>query len=177
MKRTLPVLLLCALSACGGPREYSRASFNGPLQCAPYAREKTGLALSGEAAGWWSQSKGLYYRGHHPIPGAVLVFRATSRVPSGHVSIVRRQVSDRTILVEHANWEPGRIDRNVPVVDVSPANDWTLVRVWWAPIHGIGTRAYPTYGFVSATDPGPEALAQAGEEPEANRSPTLLSIR
>ena len=151
--KKLALCLLLSLTACGGSREFSRASFNGPLQCAPYARSRTGLQLSGAAASWWRQSAGHYARSHSPTPGSVLVFRATSRVPSGHVSIVRRQISSRTILVDHANWEPGRIDRNVPVTDVSPDHDWTLVRVWWAPIHGLGRRAYPAYGFVSASGP------------------------
>ncbi|WP_225198580.1 CHAP domain-containing protein [Gluconobacter oxydans] len=150
--RCLPLALLVVLTACGNRYEYSRASFNGPLQCAPYARERTGLKLSGSAASWWGQSVGRYAHTHTPRPGEVLVFRATSRVPSGHVSIVRRQVSDRTILVDHANWEPGRIDRAVPVTDVSARNDWTLVRVWWAPVHSLGKRAYPTYGFISSHD-------------------------
>lgn len=145
----LAVGLMFVLTACGGNRyEYSRSSFNGPLQCAPYARTRTGLALYGPAASWWRGASGKYRRTHAPVEGEVLVFRATGRLPSGHVSIVRRRVAPREILVEHANWEPGRIDRNVPIVDVSPANDWSLVRVYWAPIHTIGRRPYPTYGFI-----------------------------
>ncbi|GBR39185.1 hypothetical protein AA101099_1552 [Neoasaia chiangmaiensis NBRC 101099] len=145
------LLSLCGLTACGGPSryEYSRASFNGRLQCAPYARARTGLALYGPAASWWRGAAGKYRRSQQPQPGEVLVFRATGRLPSGHVSIVRRLVAPREILVEHANWEPGRIDRAAPVVDVSPANDWSLVRVYWAPIHTIGRRPYPTYGFIA----------------------------
>ncbi|MFT8808707.1 CHAP domain-containing protein [Gluconobacter sp.] len=150
--RGLSLCALLLLGACSGSHEYSRASFNGPLQCAPYARQRTGLKLSGAAASWWRQSAGRYGHTHTPRPGEVLVFRATSRVPSGHVSIVRRQVSDRMILVDHANWEPGRIDHAVPVTDVSTRHDWTLVRVWWAPVHALGRRAYPTYGFISSQD-------------------------
>jgi hypothetical protein len=33
-------------------------------------------------------------------------------------------------------------------VDVSADNDWTEVRVWWAPSGQLGTTVYPTYGFV-----------------------------
>ena len=91
--KKLALCLLLSLTACGGSREFSRGSFNGPLQCAPYARSRTGLQLSGAAASWWRQSAGHYARSHSPTPGSVLVFRATSRVPSGHVSIVRRQIS------------------------------------------------------------------------------------
>lgn len=138
------------LAACGGtPRyEYPRSAFNGRLQCAPYARSKTGVALSGSAYRWWSEAAGRYRRTRSPAAGEILVFRSTGRLPDGHVSIVRRVVASREILVEHANWEPGRIDRGVPVVDVSPGNDWSLVRVYWTPIHTLGRRNYPTYGFI-----------------------------
>ncbi len=134
------------LAACGGgPREYSRASFNGPVQCAPYARAKTGVDLYGAAASWWRGASGKYRRTQTPAKGEILVFRSTGRLPSGHVSVVRSTVSSRKILVEHANWEPGRVDRSVPVIDVSRKNDWSLVRVYWAPIRNLGTRSYPTY--------------------------------
>lgn len=138
------------LVACGGPSryEYSRSAFNGRLQCAPYARARTGLQLHGSAASWWPQAAGRYRRTSQPETGDVLVFRASGRLPSGHVSIVRKLVSSREILVEHANWEPGRIDRAAPVVDVSTANDWSLVRVYWAPIHHLGARSYAAYGFI-----------------------------
>ncbi|GBQ09658.1 CHAP domain-containing protein [Swaminathania salitolerans] len=154
MKRAVIGFGLClGLAACGGgPREYSRASFNGPLQCAPYARAKTGVALYGAAAGWWRSASGKYRKTARPAKGEILVFRSTGRLPSGHVSVVRRIVSSRKILVEHANWEPGRIDRSAPVIDVSRRNDWSLVRVYWAPIKGIGSRAYPTYGFIVPRD-------------------------
>ncbi|WP_029604793.1 CHAP domain-containing protein [Kozakia baliensis] len=162
---SLGFLALVSLTACAGNRyEYSRSAFNGRLQCAPYARSKTGLALYGPAASWWRGASGKYRRGHMPEAGEVLVFRSSGRLPSGHVSIVRRQVAAREILVEHANWEPGRIDRNVPVVDVSPANDWTLVRVYWAPIHTIGRRAYPTYGFIAPR--GLDDIARLQDAPD-----------
>ncbi|NIE79265.1 CHAP domain-containing protein [Asaia sp. As-1742] len=151
--RGLGLGLCLGLAACGGgPREYSRASFNGPLQCAPYARAKTGVALYGAASSWWRGASGKYRRTQTPAQGEILVFRSTGRLPSGHVSVVRSTVSSRKILVEHANWEPGRIDRSVPVIDVSPGNDWSLVRVYWAPIRNLGARAYPTYGFIVPRD-------------------------
>ncbi|WP_373318203.1 CHAP domain-containing protein [Ameyamaea chiangmaiensis] len=135
----LPALL--GLAACGG-------GYDGAVQCAPYARSVTGLRLSGAAAGWWRQSNGVYAHAQSPRSGDVLVFRATSRMPSGHVSVVRRVVGARTVLVDQANWRPGRVEHGVPVIDVSRRNDWTAVRVWWGPIDGIGTRVYPTYGFI-----------------------------
>lgn len=150
MRRLLVGICFCfGLSGCGdGLRKYNRVSFNGPLQCAPYARAKTGVALYGAASSWWRGASGKYRRTHLPALGEILVFRSTGRLPSGHVSIVREALSSRRILVEHANWEPGRIDRRVPVLDVSLNNDWSLVRVYWAPIHGLGARNYPTYGFI-----------------------------
>lgn len=135
-----PLLLLAScllLSACGGS-----------LQCAPYAREVTGLPLSGPAAGWWAQSDGRFAHSTRPRPGAVLVLRRTARLPDGHVSVVRAVMGPRRIIVEHANWEPGRIDKAAPVQDVSANNDWSLVRVWWRPSRRLGRTSFPAYGFI-----------------------------
>lgn len=157
---TGPVALLLAclvLSGCGGGRQHGfeaapdhfpdRFSV-GPMQCAPYARARTGLRLSGDAAAWWAQAAGRYQRVSYPAIGAVLVLRATRRMPHGHVAIVRRVVSSTRVIVEQANWIPGRIEDGVPVEDVSPRNDWTGVRVWWAPIRAMGKRVNPAYGFI-----------------------------
>jgi hypothetical protein len=54
------------------------------------------------------------------------------------------------VLVTQANWLPYRITSNQPVLDVSPDNDWTAVRVWWPPVHGWGATVYPTDGFILA---------------------------
>ncbi|XAO71231.1 MAG: CHAP domain-containing protein [Acetobacteraceae bacterium] len=150
--RLIPVCTLLmgllALTSCGHPTHFSRSDFDGKLQCAPYAREKTGVALRGRASSWWTQARGRYARTQRPSKNALLVFRSTSRIPSGHISIVRKIVSSRKILVEHANWEPGAIDKNVPVIDISKRNNWNLVRVYWKPIHRMGTGRYATYGFI-----------------------------
>jgi len=34
------------------------------------------------------------------------------------------------------------------VVDVSAGGDWSAVKVWYNPIHDLGTTVYPTYGFI-----------------------------
>lgn len=141
--RWLALVSAVPLAACGG------GGWNGRLQCAPYARSVTGLQLQGAAAGWWRQSAGRYAHSSMPSPGAVLVFRATGRLPDGHVSVVRQVEGTRAILVDQANWVPGRIDHGVPVVDVSRRNDWSAVRVWWQPVHSMGKSVYPTYGFIS----------------------------
>jgi surface antigen len=38
-------------------------------------------------------------------------------------------------------------------MDVSPANDWSKVRVWYAPVADLGTAAYPTNGFIYSQAP------------------------
>ena len=43
---------------------------------------------------------------------------------------------------------PHRVEHDQPVVDVSPCNDWTQVRVWYEPAHALGRTVYPTYGFI-----------------------------
>ncbi len=142
--------LACLLSGCAG----------GP-QCAPYARRLTGVALAGNAGGWWTQAAGRYARSDWPEPGAILVFRPTRRMPAGHVSVVRQVVDARTILVDHANWEPGRIDHAAPVRDVSRDNDWSAVRVWWRALGRLGTQVHPTYGFILPTRPASMAIPVA----------------
>ena len=53
----------------------------------------------------------------------------------------------------HANWSlingrRGQIERGARVLDVSAAGDWSEVRVWYAPVNGLGTSSYPLYGFI-----------------------------
>ncbi len=118
-------------------------------QCAPYAREISGIQIRGNANTWWGQAAGRYERGHEPREGAVLAFKATSRMRVGHVAMVSHVVSDREVLLTHANWSRrGRVERNVRAVDVSPNNDWSMVKVWYGPQGGLGTSAYPTNGFI-----------------------------
>jgi len=131
----------------------SAAHAQAYLQCVPFARMISGVQLFGRAASWWHQAVGRYEQGSLPKAGAVLVFKAISSMRSGHVATVSRVVSSRVIEVTHANWSiihgrRGQIERNVQVVDVSPANDWSKVRVWWAPQQDLGTTNYPTYGFI-----------------------------
>jgi hypothetical protein len=124
------------------------------LECAPYARQVSGIQLYGEAYSWWGQAAGRYGRGSVPLPGSVLVFRRSARLGSGHVSVVEHVVSDREIMVTQANWVPRRITHDEIVVDVSPGNDWSAVRVWWEPSLALGLTSYPTYGFVGPVQDG-----------------------
>ena len=150
--------VLLALAGCGGRIAGNQGSFTSAsgVECAPYARQLTGLQLYGDAASWWDSAAGRYARTAQPSPGAVLVFRRSGRLPAGHVSVVAALRSPREILVDQANWVHGRIASNEPVLDVSPENDWTSVRVWWAPSGALGVTEYPTFGFIAAA-PATEA--------------------
>ncbi|WCM27575.1 CHAP domain-containing protein [Sphingomonas sp. QA11] len=118
-------------------------------QCAPYARTISGIEIHGNANTWWSQAAGHYARGHAPKVGAVLAFSSTGRMRLGHVAMVSEVVSDREVLLTHANWSRrGGIERNVRAVDVSEAGDWSMVKVWYGPNGGLGTSSYPTKGFI-----------------------------
>lgn len=142
------VVLLAYLTLGACSSSPSVGSYHGPVQCAPYARQVSGINLRGRAAGWWWEARGHYQRSHQPQKGSVLVFRPSSRIPDGHVSVVRRIRTKRRIEVDHANWVGGRIEHGVPVEDVSVRGDWSAVRVWWAPVGSMGRRVYPTYGFI-----------------------------
>lgn len=135
------------------------------VECAPYARALTGLALDGEAYQWWDEADGRYARSQIPAVGAALVFRRSWQLPSGHVAVVDKVLSTREILVNQANWIHHRISHDDEVRDVSVENDWTLVRVWWRPTASLGLNLYPTYGFV-----GPADAAWAGAPARPKRS-------
>ena len=147
------------LSACGLRGPNGSADASSFLECAPFARQVSGIRLHGEAYTWWDQAAGQYDRGASPVQGGVLVFRRTPRLVSGHVSVVSGVVSDREIRVVQANWVHRRIGRDEPVVDVSPGGDWTAVRVWWAPSGAMGSTVYPTYGFIAPSGPSRPDLA------------------
>jgi len=127
-------------------------------QCAPFARLLSGIQLFGRAAAWWTQAEGRYDRGNAPRVGSVLSFKSIGKMAAGHVAMVSQIVSERVIRVTHANWSPingrrGQVEENVEVTDVSPGNDWSQVRVYYAPLKGLGTSSYPTNGFIYATSP------------------------
>ena len=77
----------------------------------------------------------------------MLNFRGTGRMRLGHVAVVSNVIDSRNVQIDHANWSGrGVITRNVMVVDVSPGNDWSAVRVALA--NGDFGNVYPTYGFI-----------------------------
>lgn len=123
----------------------------GVLQCVPFARQVSGVDIRGNAWTWWSQAAGRYARGNAPKAGAVMSFQKTGKMPFGHVAMVSKVVSDREVLLTHANWSTrGGIERNVRAIDVSAAGDWSQVRVWFAAVGGLGTSSYPVNGFIYA---------------------------
>lgn len=135
-------------------------------QCVPYARMMSGVNIFGNALTWWGQAAGKYQRGQTPKAGAVLAIAPTRRMRLGHVAMVAKVVSDREVLLDHANWSRrGGIERGVRAVDVSAAGDWSQVKVWYAPNGGMGTSTYPAHGFI-----------YAGRAPIANDDPAPVEI-
>lgn len=157
--RILGAIVPLLLAACGGdagrvpvadPQVALLPPPGKPLQCVPYAREASGINIRGDAWTWWTAADGRYNRGKTPRPGAVLVFARTGRLPLGHLSVVTRRLNAREILVTHANWGStpgtrGRVAHDVRVIDISPANDWSELRVWNGASYG---KVYPAYGFI-----------------------------
>ena len=121
------------------------------LQCVPYARRISGIQIFGNANTWWEQASGRYPRSSLPAPGAVLVTRGYRDASRGHVAVVTEVVTTRIIRVDHANWlNGGEISVGVPIMDVSPTNDWSQVRVWHVPGQHWGGRVYDVEGFIHA---------------------------
>ena len=125
-------------------------------QCAAFARVFSGIQIVGDAWTWWEKASGHYLKGQTPQAGAVLVFKPQGAMRLGHVAVVSQVLTDRIIQVTHANWsridgQRGQIEQNVTVVDVSPAGDWTEVKVWYDPVRDLGTTSYATYGFIYKT--------------------------
>jgi hypothetical protein len=139
---------------------------SGAANCALYARAETGVALFGPAGGWWDEADGRYQRGHAPEVGAILVFKRTSRIPSGHVAVVARVVGPSEILVDQANWYRGRVNRGMSVIDTSPSHDWTSVAVVDLGSGKPGSD-YPTYGFIYPGT-GPHEIVEARNDDRLN---------
>jgi surface antigen len=131
-------------------------------QCVTYAREISEVQIRGNAWTWWGQAAGRYERGNLPEVGSVMSFQRTARMPLGHVATVSAIVSDREVLLTHANWSRrGGVERNVRAIDVSEAGDWSKVKVWYAPAGGLGGSVYPVNGFIYAgSAPQPELAPQ-----------------
>lgn len=143
-------------------------------QCVTFAREVSGVMLKGDGWTWWASAAGHYDRGQKPRAGAVVVFKKHGAMSHGHVAVVTQAISARKMMVDHANWAPhrgrgrGQVTTKVLVLDVSPHNDWTQVKVWNDASKGFGKKTYPTYGFIYAKAARPEAkIIEAKAEPVA----------
>jgi hypothetical protein len=120
------------------------------LFCVEYARMRSGLAVFGDARHWWERARNLYARVSHPVEEAVMVFSGSKRLKRGHVAVVTNIVGPRRITVDQANWQNhGEIDHATPVLDVSPDNDWSQVRVWDMRSGGFGSHVYAISGFIA----------------------------
>jgi len=125
------------------------ADQNANLQCVPFARNTSGVELYGDANTWWGQAEGRYPRSKSPAFGSVFVIRGYNDPGRGHVAVVTHIDSSRLIRVDHANWlNGGEISTGVPVLDVSPNNDWSEIRVWHIPGGHWGGRVYQAEGFI-----------------------------
>ncbi len=165
----LALLLLLVLSACAKPATvppqvavgpvtptpapYGIHPYQGDLvQCVPYAREVTGIDITGDAWTWWNGSRGKYQRGHQPQFMSVLVLSRTLQLKLGHVAVVVDVTGPREIRVTHANFGSDPQSRRIvydsmPAIDVSPGNDWSLVRFWNYQVKAWGI-TYEAYGFI-----------------------------
>jgi surface antigen len=150
------------------------------ISCVPYARQVSGIMVTGNAWQWWHNAAGQYARGNRPEIGSVLNFRSNPRMPLGHVAVVSRIVNPREIVIDQANWGSsglrGRVSRNVAVVDVSEANNWSAVRVELGRGGEFGS-VYPTYGFIyNRADSGwvTASVSTPAPQPELNPAPADL---
>lgn len=186
VRRRVPAViglgLALILSACGtGPADigepglYPVASYRGGedfIWCVPYAREISGIQIRGDADTWWRQAAGRYDRGRTPAPYSVLTLKPDNRLRDGHVAVVTGIVGPREIRVSHANWgwtpqTRGRVYENMPVIDVSPGNDWSEVRFKHPAVGDFG-RVYPALGFIHSDRIAPDVrVAQADPPPRA----------
>jgi surface antigen len=178
------IALLVALAAPVMAQDYPAAtdfsggaSLPGYLQCVPYARKVSGIGIYGDAHTWWAQAEGRFARGKVPQIGAVMAFPAHGNMRLGHVAAVSQIIDSRTVLLRHANWSPiegrrGQIEDNVRAIDVSLANDWSEVRVWYAPIGDLGTTRWPVQGFIYKQKPT-DGSAIAAVRRKGNAAPAL----
>lgn len=156
-------IALTAQTSDAAPRNARAQTGPGWGDCVRTVRALSDFTIRGDAWTWWNTAAGLHERDDRPAVGSVLVFKRSARMGRGHVSLVSRVVNSRTIEVDHT-WIAGRgIKRGMQVVDVSPANDWSAVRVWHDPTAQLGQRVYPAYGFIlpEGASSGPRIIQAA----------------
>jgi surface antigen len=139
----------------------------------PYARLASGVAIHGNAHTWWGQAAGKYERGREPRVGAVMSIPPHSRSRLGHVAVVSRILSDREVLLDHANWSRrGGIERGVRAVDVSDKGDWSRVKIWFASIRDLGKTTYPVNGFIYGSKASDAPVMMAASTPVSKPAKT-----
>ncbi|MBV1830738.1 CHAP domain-containing protein [Komagataeibacter melomenusus] len=144
------------------------------IQCVAFAKSASDVEIRGNAVDWWYNAAGRYARGSAPEEGSVLNFRGTRRMPLGHVAVVRQVVNNRTIVIDQSHWGQRGISRDVPVIDVSPNNDWSAVRVALNSHNGAFGSIYPTYGFIYAR-PDTTAHMMLSTYQKAMRNPAVMA--
>ena len=167
MRILAPVFGMCALALTIFTPTPASAQY---WQCVGYARQISGVEIRGNANTWWNQAEGRYARGAAPKEDAVMAFKSNPGMPLGHVAVVSRIVSDREVLLDHANWSRGgKVERGVRAIDVSDAGDWSAVKVWFGPIGDLGKRVNPVAGFIY-----PDQLREiAPPRPQYTRGPLI----
>lgn len=136
-----PHLLAAAISDA----KYKQAK-GERVWCVPFARAASGLDIQGNGGTWWKAAAGRYERSKTPAQGAVMAFAAAGKMPMGHVAVVAEVVNSRKVLINHTNWHRNKISLKMPVVDISPKNDWSQVRVEGTP--GVLGSPYSVQGFI-----------------------------
>lgn len=159
LRLALLLALSITLSACAAtgslpslPKNAPVSYVSTPISCVPYARQVSDVQISGDAYTWWNSAPPRYARGQTPVPGSVLVLDRSRKMRSGHVATVARVVDARHITVNHSNWgnNSGRrrvIYHDMPVEDISPANNWTSVKFWNYEVNAYGF-PYAAKGFI-----------------------------
>ena len=144
------------------------------IQCVAFAKAASAVEIHGNAIDWWYKAAGRYARGNAPEEGSVLNFRGTRRMPLGHVAVVRHLVNNRTIIIDQSHWGQRGISRDVSVIDVSPNNDWSAVRVALNNHSGAYGSIYPTYGFIYAR-PDTTSDMMLSTYQKATRNPAVMA--
>lgn len=168
MVKRFPILAIATVTlASAAPAAGSLLDYVG--ECVPFARAASGIRIFGDAWTWWDQADGRYDRGHRPRVGAVIAFARQPRLPLGHVAVVSHIVEKRVLMLTHANWSRldgarGHAEQDVTLYDVSPANDWSAVKVWYRDSQGLGGTVYAVSGFIYA--PGRPAAELSGSNPD-----------
>ncbi|MBL7239882.1 CHAP domain-containing protein [Komagataeibacter rhaeticus] len=145
------------------------------IQCVAFAKSASDVEIRGNAVDWWYNAAGRYARGSAPEEGSVLNFRGTRRMPLGHVAVVRQLVNSRTIIIDQSHWGQGGISRAVPVIDVSPNNDWSAVRVALNNHSGGFGSIYPTYGFIYARPAAGSDVMLTTYQKAMHSNPTVMA--